>query len=61
MIPRKSDDVSRAAMSIAKMVDEYTARRWNDEGLGNFARIVERRLRRFIRPSQSPAIRGEKT
>lgn len=40
-------DIKRAAASIAKMVDEFTARGWNDEGRANFATIVERRLRRF--------------
>jgi len=39
--------VKRAALSIAKMVDEYTQRGWNEEGLANFALIVECRLRRF--------------
>lgn len=40
-------DVKRAAASIAKMVDEFTERGWNDEGRANFATIVEHRLRRF--------------
>jgi hypothetical protein len=40
--------VSRAAMSLAKMVDEYTHRGWNEKGLADFAHIVERRLKRFV-------------
>lgn len=40
-------DLRRAALSIAKMVDEYTQRGWNEEGLTNFALIVEKRLKRF--------------
>lgn len=44
------DWVKRAAMSIAKMVDEYTGRCWNEKGLAEFAHITERRLKRFVPP-----------
>jgi hypothetical protein len=36
----ESIDIKRAAASIAKMVDEFTERGWNNEGLANFAEIV---------------------
>ena len=40
--------VEEAAMSIAHMVDEWTQRGWNNEGRAQFARLVARRLRRFV-------------
>lgn len=47
-----ADEIKRAAASVARMVDEYTDRGWNDEGRDNFALIVEKRLRRFIKNPQ---------
>jgi hypothetical protein len=54
----ESIDIKRAAASIAKMVDEFTERGWNNEGLANFATIVERRLRRF-RVAPTPPLTAE--
>jgi peptidoglycan hydrolase CwlO-like protein len=44
--------IPRAAISIAKMVDEYTRQCWNEKGLADFAFVVERRLRRFLPTSE---------
>jgi hypothetical protein len=43
----KEPTIDKAAESIAKMVDEYTDRGWNDAGRARFARVVKRRLSRF--------------
>lgn len=43
----KKPTIDKAAESIAKMVDEYTQRGWNEEGLASFAKLVKRRLSRF--------------
>lgn len=43
----KEPTIEKAAESIAKMVDEYTDRGWNDEGRAQFAKLVKRRLSRF--------------
>lgn len=43
----KEPNIDKAAASIAKLVDEFTGRCWNDEGRADFARIIKRRLSRF--------------
>lgn len=42
-----SASISKAAHSIATLVDEYTNRGWNTAGRANFAAIIKRRLKRF--------------
>lgn len=39
--------ISKAAHSIAALVDEYTNRGWNAAGRANFAAIIKHRLKRF--------------
>lgn len=43
----KEPSIDKAAESIAKMVDEWTQRGWNEEGRMAFAKAVKRRLSRF--------------
>ena len=40
-------EIDACAMSIARLVDEWTDRGWNDIGRAKFARLVVRRLKRF--------------
>lgn len=48
-IARSKDagDICAAAMSVARLVDEWCERGWNGEGRAHFAKLVERRLRRY--------------
>lgn len=44
----REESIERAALSVAKMVDEFCDLGRNDEGLKELAYLIDRRLRRFI-------------
>jgi hypothetical protein len=55
MRSKSAENIDKCALSVASMVDEWTQRGWNEQGLAEFAGLVKRRLRRFW-PADYPSV-----